>query len=137
MSNGDTVNPADKDVSVPVREAVTLQLDNGAAMVFSGRQFAGGSWFDDETGVLTKQSLYVTAENEHVYSVTTRQGQTRNRRAYRVALEGDNCTIHDGRQEVTMELEMLMLAVRALTGLDKDSTSTLEVVEETLRAANS
>lgn len=35
-----------------------------------------------------------------------------------------------------IDLEMLMLAVRALSGLEKDDAPTLDMVEETLRAAN-
>lgn len=136
MSDDATVTTADKDGSVPVQEAVTLQLDNGSSMVFSGHLYAGGSWYDDESSMLTKQSLYVTSENDHVYSVTTRQGHTRSRRAYRVGMEGDNCTINDGRQEMTIELEMLLLAVSRLAGLDKDVSALMEDVEDTLRAAN-
>lgn len=135
MTDG-AMNATGKNDSTPVQETVTLQLENGASMEFAGRQFAGGSWYDEETGVLTRQSLYVTSENEHVYSMVSGQGNKRSRRAYRVALEGERCTINDGRQEVTMELEMLMMAVRALAGLDKESAPALEVVEDTLRAAN-
>ena len=93
---------------------VVLHLDNGTDMRFSGRPFAGGSWFDEETGELTRQKLYATESGEHVYSIVTGQGQSRSRRAYRVALHGEACTISDGRTEMTLDLEMLMLAVRAL-----------------------
>lgn len=124
------------DVSPDTLENVTLHLDNGVEMSFSGRQFAGGSWYDDETGRLTRQNLYVTETNEHVYSIVTGSGQARSRRAYKVALEAERCVISDGRSEMTMNLDMLMLAVRALTGLDKDEAPTMDVVEDTLRAAN-
>ena len=117
-------------------EKVTLTLDNGASLSFSGRQFAGGSWYDEETGVLTRQNLYVTESNEHVYSIVSGSGQTRSRRAYQVALSGEQCHISDGHSEMTIELEMLMLAVRALSGLDKEEAPAMEVVEDTLRAAN-
>lgn len=117
-------------------ETVVLRLDNGAEITFSGRQFAGGSWYDEETGVLTRQNLYITEANEHVYSIVSGNGHERHRRAYRVALQGETCTINDGKTEMTLDLEMLMLAVRALTGLDKEDAPMLELVEETLRAAN-
>lgn len=103
---------------------VVLHLDNGTDMQFSGRPFAGGSWFDEETGELTRQKLYATESGEHVYSIVTGQGQRRSRRAYRVALHGEACTISDGRTEMTLDLEMLMLAVRALSGLEKDDVPT-------------
>ena len=50
---------------------VVLHLDNGTDMQFSGRPFAGGSWFDEETGELTRQKLYATESGEHVYSIVT------------------------------------------------------------------
>ena len=115
------------DDALTSRANVVLHLDNGAEMQFSGRPFAGGSWFDDETGELTRQKLYTTESGE---------GQQRSRRAYRVSLHGEACTINDGRTEMTLDLEMLMLAVRALSGLEKDDAPTLDTVEETLRAAN-
>ena len=124
------------DDTLTSRANVVLHLDNGAEMQFSGRPFAGGSWFDDETGELTRQKLYTTESGEHVYSIVTGKGQRRSRRAYRVSLHGEACTINDGRTEMTLDLEMLMLAVRALSGLEKDDAPTLDTVEETLRAAN-
>ena len=113
------------DDALTSRANVVLHLDNGAEMQFSGRPFAGGSWFDDETGELTRQKLYTTESGEHVYSIVTGKGQQRSRRAYRVSLHGEACTINDGRTEMTLDLEMLMLAVRALSGLEKDDALSL------------
>ncbi len=115
---------------------VSLNLDNGAEMNFSGRPFAGGSWYDEETGTLTRQKLYIEESGEHVYSIVTGQGQERSRRAYRVSLSGESCTINDGRTKMTLNLEMLMLAVRSLAGMERADALTLDMVEETLRAAN-
>ncbi len=115
---------------------VSLNLDNGAEMNFSGRPFAGGSWYDEETGTLTRQKLYIEESGEHVYSIVTGQGQERSRRAYRVSLSGESCTINDGRMKMTLNLEMLMLAVRSLAGMERADALTLDMVEETLRAAN-
>lgn len=71
------------------RANIVLHLDNGAEMQFSGRPFAGGSWFDEETGELTRQKLYATESGEHIYSIVTGKGQQRSRRAYRVSLHGE------------------------------------------------
>ena len=62
------------DDALTSRANVVLHLDNGAEMQFSGRPFAGGSWFDDETGELTRQKLYATESGEHVYSIVTGKG---------------------------------------------------------------
>ena len=91
------------DDALTSRANVVLHLDNGAEMQFSGRPFAGGSWFDDETGELTRQKLYTTESGEHVYSIVTGKGQQRSRRAYRVSLHGEACTINDGRTEMHPE----------------------------------
>lgn len=115
---------------------ITLNLDNGAVMEFSGRAFAGGSWYDEETETLTRQKLYISESGEHIYSIISGQGQERSRRAYRVSLAGETCTINDGQSEMTLNLEMLMLAVRALAGMERADGPTLDMVEETLRAAN-
>ena len=66
------------DDTLTSRANVVLHLDNGAEMQFSGRPFAGGSWFDDETGELTRQKLYTTESGEHVYSIVTDTGGQKN-----------------------------------------------------------
>ena len=116
-------------------QRLVLHLDNGTELRFIGRLFAGGSWYDEESGVLTHQKLYATPSGEHIYSIVSGRGPVRSRRAYRVALHGDACTISDGSTRMTLDLETLMFAVRALAGLDQDD-ATLDMVEETLRAAN-
>ena len=50
---------------------IVLRLDNGTEMSFLGRQFAGGAWYDEETNILTRQHLYVTDTNEHIYSIVS------------------------------------------------------------------
>ena len=117
-------------------ENVALTLDNGAVLDFRGRLFSEASWFDEDSGVLTHQKLYVTEGNEQVYSVASAAGTTRSRRAYRIAVQGDSCSVTDGKSEMTLPFDMLMLAVRSLCGLDENATPSLELVEETLRAAN-
>lgn len=116
-------------------ERVALPLDNGTELRFTGRLFAGGSWFDEESGALIRHKLYAAPSGEHVYCLMSGRGPVRSRRAYRVALRGGDCTITDGRTHLTLDLETLLFAVRALAGLEQDD-ATLDAVEETLRAAN-
>ena len=117
-------------------EDIALKLDNGAILDFRGRLFSEASWYDEENGALTHQKLYVTDEHEQVYSVVTGTGANRSRRAYRIGVQGDTCTVHNGRTEMTMPFDLLMLAVRSLCGPEDGATPSLELVEETLRAAN-
>ena len=117
-------------------QRLVLHLDNGTELRFIGRLFAGGSWYDEESGVLTRQKLYATPSGEHIYSIVSGRGPVRSRRAYR----GSPCTATPapsatGPTRMTLDLETLMFAVRALAGLDQDD-ATLDMVEETLRAAN-
>lgn len=126
----------DNDLSPSVFKNIVLRLDNGAEMTFLGRQFAGGAWYDEETNILTRQHLYVTNTNEHIYSIVSVNGHKKSTRAYRVTLCGDQCTLNNGCTEMTLEFEMLMVAVRALAGIDKEDTLSIKIIEETLRAAN-
>lgn len=119
-------------------EDVCLKHDNGADIVFRGRLFAESSWFDEESATLTRQKLYVAENNDQVYYIVRGSGQKRERRAYRVSVRGDQCVIRNGAMEMTLQFDMLMLAVRGLCGLkDANATPSLDMVEEMLKAANS
>lgn len=117
-------------------EQVCLKHDNGADITFQGRLFSECSWYDEESGVLTRQKLYVTEQNEQVYYIVSGSGPERSRRAYRLSVMGDRCIIHNGAAEMVLQFDMLMLAVRGLCGLEADATPTLAMVEEMLKAAN-
>ncbi len=121
-------------------EGVSLSLDNGATMAFKGRLFSESSFFTEE-GALTRQRLYVTENKEHVYSFVAGQGNQKERRAYRIALESASgetiCHAHNGKSGMALPLDLLLLAVRGLCGLeDAESSELMESVEETLKAAN-
>ncbi|MDD2966338.1 MAG: hypothetical protein PHN64_02430 [Desulfovibrionaceae bacterium] len=118
-------------------ESVCLQHDNGADLTFRGRLFSECSWFDEESGTLTRQKLYVTDSNEQVYYIVRGAGKQRVRSAYRVSVQGETCFIHNGSQEMALQFDMLMLAVRALCGLkDNEAMPSLENVAEIVKAAN-
>ncbi len=117
-------------------ENICLKHDNGSDIVFTGRLFAESSWFDEENSILTRQKLYVTDNNQQVYYIVRGNGPERTRHAYRLAVKGDYCVIFNGNTEITLEFDMLMLAVRQLCGLDANATPSLCMVEEMLKAAN-
>lgn len=118
-------------------EDICLKHDNGEDMRFQGRLFSECSHFDEDKGGLTRQQLYITDNHEQVYYIIRSNGQQKTRHAYRLAISGDNCVINNGRAEIILQYDMLMLAVRALCGLNVGATPTLEVMEEMLKAANS
>jgi hypothetical protein len=118
-------------------EDVSLAHDNGPDIHFRGRLFAECSWYDEEREALTRQKLYVTDTNEHIYYLVSHIGEERQRRAYRLSVLGDRCVIHNGNTEMVLHFDMLMLAVRNLCGMKNETTSAIDIVEQTLRAANS
>lgn len=117
-------------------DEICLKHDNGEDMRFQGRLFSEYSHFDEETGSLTRQQLYVTDNHEQVYYIVRSNGRDHSRHAYKLTVEGENCLIHNGKAEITMQFDMLMLAVRALCGLNADATPSLDMVEEMLKAVN-
>ena len=52
-------------------EEICLKHDNGSDLQFRGRLFSECSWYDEEHGMLTRQKLYVTDNNEQVYYIAT------------------------------------------------------------------
>lgn len=117
-------------------ENICLKHDNGEDLRFQGRLFSECSHFDDDNNSLTRQQLYITDNGEQVYYIVRSSGRNRTRHAYRLSVQDDNCIINNGKAEITLKFDMLMLAVRALCGLDADATPSLEMVEEMLKAAN-
>lgn len=118
-------------------EKICLKHDNGEDLCFTGRLFSESSWFDEETGVLTRQQLFSSENGEQVYYIIRSRGRDeRSRHAYRMAIEGEQCVINNGKCEITLNFDMLMLAVRGLCGLSEDAVPPLSIVEEMLRAAN-
>ena len=118
-------------------EDVSLKHDNGPDIFFRGRLFAECSWYDEESSALTRQKLYVTDTNEHIYYLVYHAGDSRQRRAYRLSVLGDRCIIHNGNTEMVLQFDMLMLAVRSLCGMNAVTESVIDLVEQTLKAANS
>ena len=124
------------DMTCRAMEDLVLRKDAGEDIAFKGRLFSECSWYDEEQGVLTRQKLFITEDNEQVYYIVTGSGAERSRRAYRLRLEGDQCVICNGTSEMVVQLDLLMLAVRGLCGFDLAGEQLLASIEETLKAAN-
>ena len=115
-------------------EKITLHLENGAGLIFYGRLFSEAVWYDEYSGVLTHQKLYVTDQNEQVYVIQKGSGERSVCRAYRISVHGERCVIYNGRYSMEIPLDLLLLAVRTLCGVEDGMA--LEQAEEILRAAN-
>lgn len=118
-------------------ENICLKHDNGENLVFCGRLFSECSYFDEEHSCLTRQQLYITDNGDQVYYIVRSIGKKRERHAYRLSVQEDKCVINNGKNEMTLQFDLLMLAVRGLVGLNADATPSLQAVEEMLHAANS
>ncbi len=121
-----------------VMEQIILKNDVGEDMSFKGRLFSESSYFDEETGSMTRQRLYVTDQNHQVYTIVTSNGTQKERRVYMLKPEGDQCRISNGLFDVTVPIELLMLAVRGLCGVTgcEQGDNFIATLEESLTAAN-
>ncbi|MDE5831891.1 MAG: hypothetical protein K2H64_02720 [Desulfovibrio sp.] len=117
-------------------EDISLKHDNGDALRFKGRLFSECSHFDEESGSLTRQQLYVTDTGEKVYYIVRGAGKERSRSVYKLSVDGDLCVIDNGKDALTMNFDMLMLAVKSLCNLASDARPPIEAVEDMLKAAN-
>lgn len=118
-------------------EDICLKHDNGEDLRFQGWLFSECSHFDEDDNSLTRQQLYMADNGDQVYYVVRSNGQQRSRHAYRLAMQEDTCIINNGRSQIALKLDMLLLAVRALCGINADAMPSMEVIEEMLSAANS
>ena len=111
-------------------ENVCLKQDQGGDVNFRGRLFSECSWFDDETKQLVRQKLYVTEDNEQVYSIVRSAGENKSHHVYRFSVKGDNCVIVAGKNETVLPFPMLMHVVREICGLEEDEVPTLAEMEK-------
>ena len=118
-------------------ETHVLRNDAGAAVHFTGKLFSESSYFDEEQGTLTRLKLYTTDDNRQVYSVVSSSDTAKWRRVYVLRVEDDLCHIHNGVQEITLRVDMLLTVVYGLCGIDPAQADSLRAfLEHTLKAAN-
>ena len=121
----------------PPLEEHTLRNDAGIETKFRGRLFSEGSYFDEESGALTRLKLYITDENRQVYSVVSGSNTAKWRQVYTLRVEDDLCHINNGVQDITLRTDMLLAAVFGLCGIDAAKAGDLKAsLEETLKTAN-
>ncbi len=111
-------------------ESVSLTQDNGETITFRGSLYSECSWFDEEHKQLTKQKLYVTDSNEQIYYVVRSVGGAKSHHAFRFSVDNGNCVINNGKADVTLPFDMLMLVVRDLCGISAAETPSISEVEE-------
>jgi hypothetical protein len=121
--------------SLESQEMFTLSGYKGSEFTFGGRLFSEGSFFDEENGSLTRLRLFALDENRLVYSVVSGAGADKDRRVYLLRADQDFCQIDNGRQRVTLPLDMLFTAVFGICGLAPEQESEIRAaLEESLSA---
>ena len=125
------------DKTQGISESVVLQGDNGAQIAFRGRLFSESAYYDEDTEVITHLRLYVTDDGAHVYSIVSGSGEGRSRRHYTVRPHGGMCSMSDGRQSLTLPVDLLFTSVFGLCGIDPALAEDLRpAFEEALYAVN-
>lgn len=111
---------------------------NGGNFEFTGRLFSEGSFFEAENGTLTRLRLFAMQDGRLVYhavSSSGNMGENKERRVYVLTVDGELCHMDNGRQSVTLPMDMLFAAVYGLCGMDASQEEDLKVtLQESLRA---
>lgn len=116
-------------------EKMFLRSDNGAELHFNGRLYSEISYYDEDSASLTRFRLFLTDENEQVYSIVSGAGPNKTRRHYVVAREADEYyRISNGQHTLVLPLELLFASVFGLCGIDPQRAEELKPdFEENLR----
>jgi hypothetical protein len=115
-------------------EQITLLNDSGVECTFNGRLFSESSYYDEDSMTLTRLRLYISDQNEQVYSIISGSGQEKTRRYYVVAQEGELYRISSGAHTLRLPLDILFASVFGLCGLDPHRAEELKPdFEESLR----
>ena len=101
-------------------DTITLKQDNGRDITFNGRLFSEATTFDEDTNALTTQRLYVTDDNDQIYSVIQAIGDKKTSRVIRFSVQDNMCIVKKGEQETALPLLMLTNVVRDLCNLDQE-----------------
>lgn len=117
------------------QEEFTLPGYGDGSLSFTGRLFSEGSFFDEEQGSLTRLRLFALDEKRLVYSVVSGSGEGKDRRVYQLKVDQDFCQIDNGRQRITLPVDMMFTAVFGICGLAPgQETEIRAALEESLSA---
>jgi hypothetical protein len=120
------------------QEEFSLTGYNDGKFEFTGRLFSEGSFFDAENGMLTRLRLFAMQDGRLVYHVVSSGSgpdERKDRRVYVLHVEDDICHIDNGKQSVSMPMDMLFDAVYSFCGMESSQKEELKAtLRESLRA---
>ncbi|OIN98936.1 MAG: hypothetical protein AUJ49_12085 [Desulfovibrionaceae bacterium CG1_02_65_16] len=103
---------------------VTLPNDFGAPIGITASMVAEDIHFSTDTGVLTVEKLYRSAEGKTAYGIISASGESRERRAYLLEEQGDTVLADNGNFVVELDVtclhEFLVMALQ-----DEDARKTV------------
>ncbi|WP_461208970.1 hypothetical protein [Desulfocurvus sp. DL9XJH121] len=106
-----------RDALGPMK-AVTLENDGGVDISFRGSLYAQTSFFEEDTGVLTKQELYATDDGQEAFRIVSVDGDSKQKSSYLVRRQGGYCAMSNGEHEMSLPYEWLMLFTQAIWDMD-------------------
>ncbi|MDR2801436.1 MAG: hypothetical protein LBB52_09300 [Desulfovibrio sp.] len=109
-------------------EKIFLRGDNGAEFQFTGKQYGGTSYFDEETGTLTLLRLYITENREQVFSFISGSELEKRRIFYIVSKDGEMYRISNGIQTLTLPEDLLFATVFGLCGINPEQEEEFKAV---------
>ncbi|MDL2285411.1 hypothetical protein LJB93_01550 [Desulfovibrio sp. OttesenSCG-928-F07] len=116
-------------------EEFTLTGYNNGSLTFTGRLFSEGSFFDSESGSLTRLRLFAMEDNRLVYYVVSTENGEKDRRVYVLTVDSEVCRIDNGQQSIVMPMDLLFSAVFGLCGMEESQQEELRsTLQESLRA---
>lgn len=115
-------------------EQITVSDSNGVEHSFNGRLFSESSYYDEDTATLTRLRLYISDQNEQVFSIVSGTGLEKNRRYYVVAQDGELYKISNGVHTLRLPPDILFASVFGLCGIAPERADELKPdFEESLR----
>lgn len=119
-------------------EEFTLKGFSDRELSFKGRLFSEGAFFDEQKSSLTRMRLFAMEDKRLVYYVASGNGDSKETRVYVLTVEGDICHIDNGRQQISLPVDLLFTAVFGLCGLEEGCEGSLRAAfNEGLRAVAS
>lgn len=126
----------DMGLDMTYMDRISLVNDEGGTLEFDGRSYAKTSFFDEKTGVLTKQELFTAGPGKQAFSITATDGENKHRRAYMVTRDDDQCVIDNGEREMSLPFDSLMAFARTLIEIEDEKKLKDENDDNFLRTVN-
>ncbi|CCO22957.1 hypothetical protein [Maridesulfovibrio hydrothermalis] len=117
---------------------VTLENDFGGQISFTGKLDNETLNYNEGSGELVSEKIYMTEQGRTGYSVVTGDGFKRERRAYLLEDQGETCMVSNGSILLGLETDNMLTFFAAALAEQAESLSEneLEYVKKQLKVVN-